>query len=398
MTTIRLSDLRQLAETENEYLVSIYLPMYSGVESKQTPVRVKNHLRNADELLRPRGMPGSDAKAYLAEAWRILDQPSTWQAAAHGLAVFIAEGATRVWHLPFKCDEVGVVGPHFHVLPILAWYAENASYYVLAVSQNSVRLFHGTRYQLDQLEVEGLPTGLREALHYDQREGIFQAHSASPQLPGKESLVFHGQGGEVDVSKDELTSFFREIDRSLVDVLRLQTDPLVFAGVDYLFPIYRDVNSYPHLLPTHISGNPELWSAVDIRELAWPLVEPTVRNCREAELAKYGNRIALGQTSNRIDDVIVAAHAGAVETLFIDSTAQKIGAFQPEQLNVRFDETPQEDSEDLVNLAATLVLRNGGRVETLAAGKVPGGVAMAAVLRYAYPPLIERRMGPAVPT
>ena len=133
------------------------------------------------------------------------------------------------------------------------------------ISQNRVRLLHGTRYELREVAVPRLPSDLHRALHYDQREGSYQTHSGQPQIRGKEGLVFTGQGGEVDVAKAEIASFFKMIDAAVNDFLHSQTDPLLFAGVDYLFPIYRQHNHYPRLLPTHISGNPDLLSADDLR-------------------------------------------------------------------------------------------------------------------------------------
>jgi hypothetical protein len=388
MTRISRRELRQLADTEGEQLVSLYMPLYSGAESRQNAVRFKNLLRNSEDALLRKGVRARDAKDLLAEAEKLVDQPPVWEAAAHGLAAFI-DGDLRVWHLPFRCDERCVTGKYFYVIPLLNWLAENASYYVLAISQNSVQFFHGNRFDMEPLDIPGLPTDLKTALHYDQREGIFQAHSAGPQLPGKESLVFHGQGGEVDVSKDELLSFFREIDRALAAELELETDPLVFVGVDYLFPIYRDVNSYAHMLPTHVAGNPELMTPVDIRQHTWPLIESAVDERRQAELAKYGDHLAHGRSLNRIENIIIAAQAGAVETLFIDPAAKCTGEFDSQRLALQVDDQPQDDHEDLVNLISTLVIRGSGAVEPLADGNIPGGGAMAAVMRYVYPPAME---------
>jgi hypothetical protein len=190
--------------------------------------------------------------------------------------------------------------------------------------------------------------------------------------------MFHGHGGAPDASKDFVAEFFREIDRALANVLRMGTEPLVFAGVDYLFPIYQEANTYANLLPQPVIGNPELWSADELRARAWPLVESIVRKEREAEIARYGNRISQGRALNRLEDIMIAAHAGAVETLFLDPAARRMGAFDSATLKVHLDEPPQEDSEDLINLAATLVLRGNGEVQPLAAGDVPGGGEMAA--------------------
>jgi hypothetical protein len=112
-----------------------------------------------------------------------------------------------------------------------------------------------------------------------------------------------------------------------------------------------------------------------------------LRDRCEAVLAKYGDSIALGRTSNHVDEIIPAAHAGAVETLFIDPRAKRTGTFDPDELTVSIDEVPRDDREDLVNLAAALVLRNSGTVEPVA--NVPGGGVMAAVMRYPFPSASE---------
>jgi hypothetical protein len=87
-------------------------------------------------------------------------------------------------------------------------------------------------------------------------------------------------------------------------------------------------------------------------------------------------------------EILLAGHVGAIETLFVAPGAKMPGRFSPETATVRYDDTPQPDSEDLVNLAAILVLRTGGSVEMALSGNVPGGSQMAAVLRYSFIPTI----------
>ncbi|MEX0612330.1 MAG: hypothetical protein WD229_09425, partial [Pirellulales bacterium] len=265
-----------------------------------------------------------------------------------------------------------------------------APYYVLAVSQNDVRFFRGTRGEMEHVTVPELPTSRDAAVPLDDADPGLQAHSARPYLGRtKEGMVFHGQGGAPDAAKPRIFEFFRAIDAALSPTLRLATEPLVFAGVDYLFPIYQEANTYQHLLPTPVTGNPELWSPDELRQRAWPLVESVVRERRECEVAKYGNRIPQGRSSDQLDEILIAADAGAIDTLFIDPAARRTGTFEPEQLRVDVDDRPQEEREDLINLAATLVLRNNGTVEPLATGDVPGGGVIAAVLRYVFPPARE---------
>jgi hypothetical protein len=291
MNSITNADLINLANATGDQLVSLYLPLAHGAENRQGLIRLGNLLREAEEQLCDRGLRRPAAQDILAPARLLLDETSASisEAQVPAVGAFLGGETTGIFQLPVECGQRCIIARNFHLLPLVSWFAEQSPYHVLAVSQNSVRFFSGSRGGLVEQPVPELPASLRDALHYDQREGMYQAHSAGPQLPGKESLVFHGQGGAVDAAEAELPEFLRQIDRALANVLRLRTAPLVFAGVDYLFPIYEQVNTYSHLLPTAIRGNPELWSAGDLHERAWPLIEPLFERRREHDLDRYGD-------------------------------------------------------------------------------------------------------------
>jgi len=43
--------------------------------------------------------------------------------------------------------------------------------------------------------------------------------------------------------------------------------PLVLAGVEYLFPIYQEANTYPDLVEEGITGNPENLKPEELHDL-----------------------------------------------------------------------------------------------------------------------------------
>lgn len=383
------NSLRQLAAMDGEYVVSIYLPVTVGAESRQNPVRFKNLVRAAASQMRERGIGEPAIQKMSVTARTLLDQHDLWQELSHGLAVFVSRDAFHVRPLPFVCDEMCHVGQHAFVLPILAWTSSDLPYFLLAVSQNAVRLLAGTRAGLKDVILPYLPANLATALNYDPRREIRQVHTGATGLGGKESAVFHGQGGEVDVAKLELTNYFRQIDRAVAGYLKLRKEPLVFAGVDYLFPLYQAVNSYANLVPTPLAGNPELLNTAALADRAWPLVEAAAHERRRGEAERYWTSANHGRTTNRLDEILTAATAGAVETLFIAPGTRIVGRFEAATATVERQSTPQLESEDLVNLSAILVLRTGGNVEMALAAGVPGGGVMAAVLRYPFTPIIS---------
>jgi hypothetical protein len=383
MNTISHSELVRLATAENDQVVSLYMPAHQpGHELSENPIEFKNLLMSAADSLRSGGMSPSHLHDFFAPAIQLLDQHLFWNSLSRSLVVFISTQGLQIWHLPFDCDELCVVGKRYHIVPLAAWLNEDAQYYVLAVSQNRLRLLHGTRFIVQEVKVPNLPTNQTQALHYDPREGFFQTHSAQPQIRGKESIVFTGQGGEVDVAKDELAAYFRLVDAAVHKFLHERTEPLIFAGVDYLFPIFREHNHYPHLFPTHLAGNPDLVADGQLRDRAWPLIETLIRRRQDTEVTNYWRLLNQARASNHISEVIMAANSGAIEILFINPSIRRFGIYEPVKNAVRIDEQPESDNEDLVNLAVCLVLQNGGKVEALPNGNIPGGGSMAAIFRY----------------
>ena len=389
MNAIDWGNLRTLADMDGEYVVSIYLPATTGAEQRQNPTRFKSLLRTAVGQMQARGIGEPAIQKMSATARTLLDQEELWKKLAKGLSVFVSRDTLHVLPLQFQCNENCFVGKCAYLLPLIAWASGDATYYVLAASRNSIRLLRGTRSQLDEVPVTGLPKDLASALHYDTRQGTLQMHSGQTQFVGKEGVVYHGQGGEVDVAKIELVEYFREIDRVVCEYLRRRSDPLVFAGVDYLFPIYRSVNNYAHLVPSSVEGNPELFSEHELCEKSWPLVASWLAACKRESVAQTWNSIGPGRTLEQRAEILTAAEAGAVESLFISSDAKNYarGYSAPFELHPRRD--ARFVDAELTNQAAVWVLRSGGKVGFLAPDQMPVSGNLAAVLRYPQAPLAD---------
>jgi len=386
MNAINKGNLPQLASMNGEYVVSIYMPATIGAEQRQNPVHFKSLVRTATKQMQSRGIGEPAIQKMTVSARTLLDRDDIWQKLAQGLAVFVSRDALHALQLPFRSQEICTVGKYAYLMPLLAWDSSDASYFVLAVSQKAVRLLRGSRAGLEEVALPVLPKDMASALHYDVRQGTLQMHSGQPQLVGKEGVVFHGQGGEVDVAKIELVEFFRQIDRVLCEYLQLHGEPLLFAGVDYLFPIYQSVNSYPQLAERALAGNPELLSPQELSDRAWPLVETQLRERELVHVSQEWNAAGRDRATHRLVEILSAAGSGAIETLYVAAGARRMGRYLPEAAAVRYDAAQQADSEELVNEAAVLVLRTGGRVTLLDRNHVPEGDEMAAILRYPYRP------------
>jgi hypothetical protein len=279
-----------------------------------------------------------------------------------------------------RFEELVVVAHRFHLKPLIPLFTDNSGFYVLALSQNQIRLLQGNRYGAWERELDHIPTSLAEALRYDDPERQLQVRGkASPGAGG--NAVFFAHGG-IECCKDDIRRYFHQIDRGLQELLRPDRIPLLLAGVDYLLPIYREVNSYPHLLPEGIIGNPETLSSGELQTRAWEMVQPYFRKAGEEMISQYNRLAGTGRTSRDIKEILPAAAQGRVEKLMVASDAQVWGTFSPANQTVELHGKPADVSEDLVDLAAIQTLLNGGMIYTIEPEAVPDGAPLIALLRY----------------
>lgn len=284
MSLLSIDELKTLIETEGS-CVSIYMPTHRmGTETQQDPIRFKNLIQQAEEHLIASGLRGRDARDLLERA-KELDDYQFWQHQSDGLAIFVSNNVFSYYSVPLDFAELVVVSDRFHLKPLLPMVTGDGQFYVLALSQNQVRLLQGTRYSVSEVELENVPQSIAEALKHDDPEKQF--HTGTPQAGGARAAMFHGQGAGNDDEKDNILRYFRKVNGALQELLKNQRSPLVLAGVEYLFPIYKEANNYPQLLDEGITGNPDELKAEELLEQGWKIVQPYFEQAQQEVVNRY---------------------------------------------------------------------------------------------------------------
>jgi len=382
MKLFSVDELKTLTEKPSGSCVSIYMPTHRmGTTTQQDPIRFKNLMRQAEELLVGCGLRGQDARDLLEQAKK-LDNSEFWQYQSDGLAIFISTNVFRHYCLPLDFEELVVVTDRFHFKPLLPLLTGDGKFYILALSQNEVRLLQGTRYSVSEVDLADVPQSIAEALKYDDPEKQLQFHTGTPQVGGDRAGMFHGQGAGNDEQKDRLLRYFRKVDRGLQELLKNQRSPLVLAGVDYLLPIYKEANTYPCLMDEGITGNPEELKAEQLHSSAWEIVQPHFEQAQQDVVNRYQELAGTGQTANTIRDVVSAAYYQRVESLFVPVGVQQWGLFNPSSSEVQLHQEHEPGDEDLMDFAAIQTILNGGTVYAVEHEKVPGDERLAAIFRY----------------
>lgn len=385
MKRLERDDIQQLIRKEQDRAVSIYLPtLKAGKEIGQNRIRFKNLVKGAEEELKKHGVRAGEMQKILKPAYDLIENSQFWQHQTEGLAVFISTEGMEYFQLPYETSEFVVCCDHYHIKPLLPVIGDDHRFFVIAASKNRVKLYEGTRFSLEEISPDDLPEGVAETLRYDDFEKEVSWYTGTPGRAGLRDAVFFGTGAADPDVKNHILRYFQQVDGSLRKVFQDASAPLVFAGVEYLFPIFKEANTYSHLAHEMITGNPESLSEEDMHSRAWKIVRPIVDQARLGASEKYRQLKSQksDQVSNKVQVIVPAAVHGRIDVLFVDIGAHQWGRFDSDSNDVELGDSSDGRKFDLIDFAAVKSLDRGATVYALESGELPDDAPVAAMFRY----------------
>lgn len=378
--------------------VSLFMPTHRfGNATRQDPIRFKNKLRETETLLTETGLRRPEVAALLEPAWTLASDDLFWMHQGDGLALFAAPDLFRCYRVPMALKPLLAVSWRPHIKPLLPLLSRESRFFVLAVSQTQVRLFEATADGVRPLDLGAAPADLEEALQLDVIEEQRQFHSIPEQGGPGTKAIAHGHGaGTSAAKKKRAADFLRQVARGVEAVLEgQQRTPLIFAGVESLFSLYRSVSHHPHLFDQPVAGNPDELTPEDLQQEAWALLEPGFEASHREATERFLELAGTGLTSTNVETVLRAAHEGSVDTLLVSGDDELWGRFDPKSRAVHLGRSSRKDAseEDLLDRAALDAMRTGAAVFVVGRGEVPERAPLAAILRYPVAEPEERATG-----
>lgn len=383
MDQISRNDVQALLEDGGEHCVSIYLPTHpTWPQRKPDKAAFANHVTRAQQQLEQQGMRPAAARTLLEPLRAVEDDPGLWRHRSLGLAAFATEGHARHYCVGQTLDELLVVGPSFAVRPLLALASGAPRFVILALSEHDVRLIRCDGDSAVEVELPPHPRSVSEATGYDEPERGFTVHAGDRTGQTGHAAMVSTMGIRANDRKDDILEYCRAIDTRLRPVLRNETAPLVLAGVEFVLRIYREANTFPHLIAAELPGATGRRSADELRRAALPLVEPVLGQERERAARRYREHVGSGSATSDPTQIVTAARDGVIAALFLRRGAHCWGRFDMERRRIEEHPQQQPGDEDLFDMAAVHALRHGAAVYELDAADMPDAAPAAAVMRY----------------
>ncbi len=384
MAIIDRDEFLALANHQEPFSVSIFMPEnLDGREIRQDPIRLKNLLLDAEEMMVDAGMRSSEARDRLDIARRnLLDNAEFWRHVKGGLAVFIDASGAQWYRVPFPMRDLVIVNERFHLKPLVCLISDEMRFYMLAMSQEAVRLFRCGRYDFDEVPLHGLPKDFGEFLNVFESSKQVQSHAGGGT---RESGIFHGQGTTNDkaVQKKRLFEYCQMIDGAVQRRLARERAPLVLAAAEPMVGVYRQASRYSGLHRAVVEGNPDLVPLADLHGGAVAALAEAFASERQGAVNALMEVYGGPRASDDLERVVLAADEGQVETIFVSADRQCWGEYDRQERRVNRHEKCQAGDMDLLDFAACRTLCNGGKAYVLPVDQMPVGSDIAAIFRYA---------------
>ena len=381
-------DLQALTQPKG-VAISFFMRMKrAGPETRKNPIRLKNRIREVRDMPELQEWDPRDIDRLIAPANDLVEDYEFWQHQMDGLAIFMSDGEAHQFKVEIDLPDLTVVGGRYHLKPLLPLVNGTESFYALAASLGKTRLFEVDRLEAREIELpEGTPLSLDMALRFteDDPDSTVRWNTMGRTGGQNNDLVAlsHGGGPEDPDRKMEILDFFRRLDNGVREVIEGTERPLLFMGVEYLFPIYQEANNYHKLLEEHsVRGNPDQWNDKDIQERAWEAVSDLLQQPRRDALERYANQAGTGETGTGLEEVILAGVDGRIDTLFLAQDAFRWGSFDPENRKFAYFDGPSVQAEDLIDRAGVEALRTGANIFPLPEEEMPDNAPVAAIYRY----------------
>jgi len=362
------AQLERLLAAREPSSVSIYLPTNPASRGEAERIELKNLAGDASRQLLQAGVGRGDAAAIDEELADLVDDDEFWRHQARSLALFLTPTTCTTFRLANNLSALVEVSDRFHLKPLLRAVTFPHTAFVLALSQNRVRLLEiAPGLEPAEIQIPDLPKDVASAV-------------------GKSSIRDRAPSGRIQGSEGQKTrmrQYARHIDQALRPLLNGLDLPLILAAGEPMDAIYRSVNNYPHLLSTSLPGNPDTGPDAQLIEGARRLLDEIYAAELRTIQETYALRASQRRASADIADVARAATYGLVDTVLVDIDEVVPGQVDEQTGAITIDDTGNAVNYGIVDEIARRVWLGGGKVLAVRRSDIPGNGSVAAILRYA---------------
>ena len=362
------SEFSALVGARADACVSIYLKSTPVTqETSASRIEFGNLIREAQKQLEDAGFDKRRLAALSEQLNELVDDDEFWRFQANSLAVFASPDTLRTYRLANDLVSMVQVADRFHLKPLFRAVTFPHSAFILALSENAVRLV--------EMHADLPPVTVKVPdLPKDATSSVGKSTLNDRSFSGR----IHGSEGQ----NVRFQQFVRQVDAALRPILAGRETPLILAATDRLASVFPQINSYPHFLSGTIADSPDRLTDAELAVRARPILDAAYAQDLEAIRTLFDKRAGERRTTTDMSDAARAATFGAIDTLLVDIDSVVPGFVDDESGAVQFVEKDDAKAYGVVDEIAGRAFASGAKVLGVRRADIPGGKELAAILRY----------------
>jgi len=355
-------------------VISMFVPIERGEpNSPQTnQIRLKNALTSVNRAVEDDpNFTAQDRNRIYDGIEKLIDENYDWDRRGHSFASAITPDDITTGYLSRQVAPRVVVDDRLFALPLLRLTASEQVVAILDMDRDRalLHMVNGSVIEsrlLSDAGVQGM--GADDDDHSDQLQG----HTAGRD-GGSTQFVVHGQGQATHIERERLERWTNEIAQKLEQEMRNSDIPLLFAGDETLFGLYRKKNRYANFFDDHAAAavTPDGIPASTLKD-AKSISKQQVHRQIEYLNSAVRTATSAGRGSDQIRVIESAAVEGRIDTLLIADVLE----------DTSNDTNGNGKALQVVNRAACETIDKGGTVAVIAAADMPEGKPYQAAFRY----------------
>jgi len=361
------SEIGDLNLVRSDASVSIYLPTTPvNHEIEPSLIHLGNLVKQAVTQLQEAGIDKKRILSLQGQFEHLLADDEFWSHQANSLAILATPDSIRTYRMANKLNAIVEVADRFHLKPLLRAITFPHTAYILALSENAVRLIDvSADLPAREVTVPNMPT---------------DAATDGGKATNKDYTgTGHRHGAQGDSSY--LTRYVRKVYAALRPALIHSERPLILATTKPLAALFRSVSAIPALQET-IAGNPERFTPAELATAARPILDAHYAEQIQDFHRLFDERTGQQRTTTDLSDAARLATFGGIDRLLVDIDGVIDGYIDDETGEVTFAGSGDAVNYGIVDEITGRALRTGAKVMAVRKADIPGGHDLAVISRY----------------
>lgn len=369
---------------DSDYYVSIYMPTHKEPGNwKQDRVRLKNLITETKNSLLEK-MNNREVDKILKPLTDILENLYFWNSLSSGLGILLNENQAIYYVLNRDVEEYAEVSKQFYIKPLIRNYQSYDKYHVLALSKDEFKLYEGSRYSFEQVNLGEEVITKKEDLLADEEKGrVINFGSYKGARGDGAGVSIHGHNTKQEAVERDTRKFFRYIDHTINKNYSLGTDtPLILITLPENQGEFRKISKNKNLLERGINRSPDSVNVEELNKIVWEVIEPIYLKKTEDLLEQYENSKSEFIASRDPLEIAYGCEMGRVDTLIVEADRVIPKVYDKESRKLMEGDLKSPEVGDLINQLAIMTISQGGEVIVLPKERFPEESGVAAIFRY----------------